>query len=272
MPSYQEFEGKDVDDAVQRAGKKLKKGPNELKYDVISYGSTGIFGLVGTKKARIRVAVSEKQQSPTGSGATETAIETGTETATATGTEIGTETEAEAVAEAVTPEPAKAPNEEEVKAAIAAGREALQKIVDQITAGAAITLEEQEGRIKFNIQGEDAAILIGKRGQTLEAIQYIIEKIVNRQHPDRIRVRVDIEGYMENKKNSLKQLAARMAKKAKQTGKPASVGQMNAHDRRIVHLALKNDDGVRTQSMGDGLYRKLVIFPKKGALKKQKNS
>jgi spoIIIJ-associated protein len=250
MPSYQEFEGKDVDDAAEKASKKLKITKDNLKYDVISYGSTGIFGLVGTKKARIRVAVMAKETPPADEGPSETA--------------------AEAVSEAKT-DTTDAQKDEDVMAAIQAGQAALQKIVDQITDGAAITLEEGSERIKFNIQGENAAILIGKRGQTLEAIQYLIEKIVNRQHPDRIRVRVDIEGYMENKKNNLKQLAARMAKKAKESGKPASVGQMNAHDRRIVHLALKNDDGVRTQSMGEGLYRKLVIFPKKGASKKQKN-
>ena len=249
MPSYQEFEGKDVDDAAQRAAKKLKTPIDDLKYDVISYGSTGIFGLVGTKKARIRVAVPEEEAQSAGSDLTEAV--------------------AESVLEAK-PNPEDAQSNENFSAATQMGQASLQKIVDQITTGATITLEEGAERIKFNINGDDAAILIGKRGQTLEAIQYLIEKIVNRQHPNRIRVRVDIEGYMENKKNSLKQLATRMAKKAKQTGKPALVGQMNAHDRRIVHLALKHDGGVRTQSMGEGLYRKLVIFPKKGVLNKQK--
>ena len=271
MPSFQEFAGKDVDDAVQKASKKLKKPLNEVKYDVISYGSTGIFGLVGTKKARIRVAVAEKQTPPADSDPVETAAQAGLESTPPPAEAAPAPTEVAPAPAETTPAAAEAPKEADVQAAVEAGQAALQKIVDQITDGATITRDEGSERIKFNIKGEEAAILIGKRGQTLEAIQYIIEKIVNRQHPDRIRVGVDIEGYMENKKNSLKQLAARMAKKAKQTGKPASVGQMNAHDRRIVHLALKNDEGVRTQSMGEGLYRKLVIFPKKGALKKQKD-
>jgi len=134
-----------------------------------------------------------------------------------------------------------------------------------------LIVKEGSGRIQYDIKGDDAAILIGKRGQTLEAIQYLIEKIVNRNHKNRIRVKVDIEGYLENRRNSLRQLAVRMAKKAKRTGKPESVGQMNAHDRRIVHLALKNDNDIRTQSMGEGFYRKLVIFPKKNASRKQKS-
>ena len=155
---------------------------------------------------------------------------------------------------------------------MALSQDVLQKIVDRITTGASITLKEESGRVFFDIKGDEAAILIGKRGQTLEAIQYLIEKIVNRNNKNRVRVQIDIEGYLENRKKSLKELAVRTAQKAKQTGRPASVGQMNAHDRRIVHLALKDDKEVRTQSMGEGFYRKLVIFPKNNANKKSPNN
>ena len=74
---------------------------------------------------------------------------------------------------------------------------------------------------------------------------------------------MDIEGYMETRKENLQHLAYKMADKAKKTGRPATINQMSAQDRRIVHLALKDDNKVRTQSMGDGYYRRLVIFPKK---------
>jgi spoIIIJ-associated protein len=79
-----------------------------------------------------------------------------------------------------------------------------------------------------------------------------------------------VEGYLKNKRTNLENMARRMGEKAKRTGKPTSFGQMNAHDRRIVHIALKEDDKVWTQSMGDGFYRKLVIFPKKKNGRKQK--
>ena len=85
-----------------------------------------------------------------------------------------------------------------------------------------------------------------------------------------MRIQVDVEGYLENRRFSLQALARRLAEKVKRTGKPATIGQMNAHDRRIVHLALKNDSAVRTQSMGDGYLRKLVIYPKKNAMRKKK--
>jgi spoIIIJ-associated protein len=114
-------------------------------------------------------------------------------------------------------------------------------------------------------------MLIGKRGQTLEAIQYLVEKIVNKQNEHRVRVLVDVEGYLKTRKSNLQKLAAKMAEKAQKTQKPVTIGQMNAYDRRTVHLHLKSNSAVRTQSVGEGYYRKLIIFPKKGKRGRQKN-
>lgn len=245
MPSFMEFDGKDIDDAAARASQKLNISLPELKYDVISYGSTGIFGLVGTKKARIRVTLPEvaspKIEAPQSPDFHDEKIQHQV-----------------------------IRSDDDYNEAVNLGKTALKRMVEEITTGATITVDQKEERVHFNIHGENAAILIGKRGQTLEAIQYLIEKIINRQIQARIRVQVDVEGYLENRKTSLTQLATRMAQKAKQTGRPASVGQMSAHDRRIVHLALKKDGGVRTQSLGDGFYRKLVIFPQKNPSPKSK--
>lgn len=257
MLSYLEFEGKDIEKATQKASKKLKMSLETLKYEVLSHGSSGIFGLVGAKKARIRVA-----RPPA-----DTAVDTG----------IVTEDNRPEEKVEPAPKPETKPTDETKantidRESLDLGQDVLQKIVDRITAGATITLKEEDGRFFFDIKGDDAAILIGKRGQTLEAIQYLIEKVVNRKNKNRVRVQVDIEGYLENRKKSLKELAVRISQKAKRTGRPALVGQMNAHDRRIVHLALKDDKGVRTQSMGEGFYRKLVIFPKNNANNKKKSA
>ena len=143
------------------------------------------------------------------------------------------------------------------------GRDVLQRIIDSITTDARVKVEEDKDRILFNVVGGNAAILIGKRGQTLEAIQSLVEKIVNKHNKTRIRVQIDIEGYLENRRNNLLKLAARLAEKSKRIRKPISLGQMSAHERRIIHLALKNDPGVWTRSQGEGYYRKLIIFPKK---------
>jgi len=259
MLSYLEFEAKDIEKATQKASKKLKMSLEMLKYEVLSHGSSGIFGLVGAKKARIRVA---RPPADTGIVTEDNRQEEKIEPAPKPETKPTEET--------------KVTEETKINAidreSLDLGQDVLKKIVDLITAGATITLKEEGGRVFFDIKGDDAAILIGKRGQTLEAIQYLIEKVVNRNNKNRIRVQVDIEGYLENRKKSLKELAIRTAQKAKRTGRPALVGQMNAHDRRIVHMALKDDKGLRTQSMGEGFYRKLVVFPKNNANNKKKSS
>jgi spoIIIJ-associated protein len=121
----------------------------------------------------------------------------------------------------------------------------------------------------FNVNGGNAGILIGKRGQTLDAIQTIIEKVVNKRNQNRIRVLVDIEGYLETRKENLENMALRLAEKSKKIGKPISLGQMNAYDRRIVHIALKDFPEVLTRSRGEGRLRKLVIFPKKRSYSKR---
>jgi spoIIIJ-associated protein len=147
--------------------------------------------------------------------------------------------------------------------AIEVGSAAVQRFADFITEGAQVVSEIQDQRLLFKIEGGNSGLLIGKRGQTLEAMQYLAEKIVNKQNQQRVRVLVDVEGYLKTRKTNLQKMASKMAEKAKRTNKPVTIGQMNAYDRRTVHLHLKTHNAVRTQSVGEGYYRKLVIFPKK---------
>jgi spoIIIJ-associated protein len=126
------------------------------------------------------------------------------------------------------------------------------------------TTESSDGEtLVFKVKGGNAAVLIGKKGQTLDAIQYLVEKIVNRHSENRLRLQVDVEGYLENRKTNLENLAFRLAQKAKKIGKPMTIGQLKPQERRVVHLALKANPDVRTQSVGDGFVRKLVIIPRK---------
>ncbi|MBW2336576.1 MAG: KH domain-containing protein, partial [Deltaproteobacteria bacterium] len=122
-------------------------------------------------------------------------------------------------------------------------------------------------RLRLNVAGGNAGVLIGKKGQTLEAIQSLVDKIVNKHnnHNDKIRVQVDVEGYLATRELNLEKLAMRLADKSKRMRKPISLGQLNGYDRRIVHLALKDDPDVQTKSRGEGYMRKLVIFPKKNS-------
>ena len=289
MPSSLEFEAKAVDKAVEKASEALNIPIEKIQYSVISYGSSGIFGLVGVKKAKIRVSVPDHVKVNVAPADPERAPEPPPERASDYPSdqqndrvhedengdvesdilegflddidEPTSERVAALVEEAFGLE--KAPAVDLESDALTMGKEALRRIIDFITTGADISVEAGEDRVLFNIEGGNAGVLIGKRGQTLEAIQYLVEKIVNRQSDKRIRIQIDVEGYLNNRRENLQSLARKLSEKAKSTGKPATIGQMNAHDRRIIHLTLKNDQGVRTQSIGDGFYRKLVIFPKK---------
>ena len=246
MSRVYEFQGKNVEQALERASDDLNVPAEKIKYEVLTYGSSGIFGLVGVKKAKIKVLINEKESNRISTQDIEN-IE---------------DNQNFSVYQARPADQATTTNEE-YQEIVDFGSHALQKIVDGISAGASVNTDPTNERLFFSVTGGDSGVLIGKRGQTLEAIQYLLEKMINKRTTRKIRVQVDIEGYLEKRKNNLKQLASRMAEKAKKTQKPVTIGQMNAHDRRIVHIHLKDENGIRTQSIGDGYYRKLMIFPKK---------
>ena len=258
MSPSMEFEDKNVEMAVKKACEKLNIPREKLKHDVISYGSTGIFGLVGTKKARIRVTLPKTSQN--------FKIEESNEKKQKSASLDQTEKKTDFQREAEIDDMILHPSEDDPKKI---GEEVLQRIVDLITKDATISIEERSNRIFFDVKGGNSAVLIGKRGQTLEAMQYIVEKIVNKKRKERIGIQVDVEGYLEKRRINLEKTAVRLSEKVKRTGKPATIGQMNSHDRRIVHIALKDDNMVRTQSVGEGILRKLVIFPKKNSSRKK---
>jgi len=283
------FEGKSVDVAVETACKELKISKDRLKYEIISYGSTGIFGIVGVKKAKIEVTLPEVSVKHEDAhhevkAGVKSLVDEAFSGKKAKAPVVSSDDEF--VLDAAEPEEDPAydgfEDEEDVDERMAAaindlsdeviekGTIALQKISDAITEDASIRVEKEKDRLVYNIEGGDPSLLIGKRGQTLEAVQYLIDKLVNRNADARVRVQVDVGGYLETRKKNLEGLALRLADKAKKTGKPSTIGQMTAHDRRIVHLALKDDNGVRTQSMGEGYYRRLVIFPKRNSGRRRK--
>jgi len=256
MSSF-EYEGKNVAKAVQLACAELKLTQDEINYQVLSFGSSGIFGLAGAKKARILVDLPEH--------ADETQVES--EAAGFAGPSVEYYADAKVMEDQRPADNSSGDRRisEFPENPLELGRTVLQRIVGAITSDAEISAEASSERILLNVSGGNAGKLIGKKGQTLEAIQSVVEKIVNKHYnhnnSDKIRVQVDVGGYLETKKDNLEKLAMRMADKSKRVSKPVSLGQMSAYDRRIVHLALKDDSGVRTQSRGDGYMRKLVIFP-----------
>ena len=264
MSASLEFKAKNLDQAVDKASAELKIPKEDLKYEVLSYGSSGIFGLAGAKKAKIRVQLPENSfreeiktethdfdaQTPHISDASDQLQRSAGMDLNGANAVINKNSEGQPIYSF--------PDD-----SVEIGRLVLQKIVDSITSDAKISVEKNSERIFFNVNGGNAGVLIGKRGQTLDAIQSIVEKAVNKHNQNRMRVLVDVEGYLDTRKENLEKMAVRLAEKATRIKKPISLGQMNAYDRRIVHLALEDFSDVQTRSRGEGPLRKLVIFPKK---------
>ena len=270
MNSLREFEGRTVEKAVDAALKELDIPREELDYSVVSKGSQGLFGLFGVKKAKISV-ISKKRDAKQDRVAKSLVDEAfGAPQSNHESPLPGEEPEGEDR----TYEYTERLFEEGFFKGLTpadAGVEILKEIASFISEESQIAYQVNGDILAYNVTGGNAAVMIGKKGQTLEAIQYLLDKIINKHSVDRVRVQVDIEGYLELRKEKLRQHAQRMADKVKKTGKPHTIGHMSSHDRRIIHLALKDDRGVRTQSMGEGYYRRLVIFPKRNKKIRNKN-
>lgn len=120
----------------------------------------------------------------------------------------------------------------------------------------------ETGNIALDIKGEDLGILIGRRGETLSALQYLVNLIVSRRLKSRVGVVVDVEGYRQRRYESLRLLARRLAEQVRSTGRAVTLEPMPANERRIIHLELKDNPDVTTQSMGEGEERKIAIVSK----------
>lgn len=126
-----------------------------------------------------------------------------------------------------------------------------------------INYNEEEREMNIDLTGEDMGMLIGKRGQTLDSLQYLVSLVTNKETEEYVRVKVDTENYRERRKATLENLARNMAHKAKRIRKSVSLEPMNPYERRIIHAALQDDKYVTTHSEGDEPYRRVVIVPKK---------
>ncbi len=144
-------------------------------------------------------------------------------------------------------------------------RDLLEGILQRMNIPTEVRLLESEDSILLQIRGDGNGLLIGKNGQNLDAIQYIVNKAVHRSANDSKRVVIDTEEYRKRRETSLIETALQTAQKVRKTHKPVTLGPMNPHDRRIIHLALKNDKSLNTKSRGEGDFRKIVILPARRA-------
>ncbi|MGA2957066.1 MAG: RNA-binding cell elongation regulator Jag/EloR [Thermodesulfobacteriota bacterium] len=220
-----ETEGKTIEEAISKACEELKVSREDVDIDVLANGSTGFLGLVGAKNAKIRATLKERPEVPTPE-ASLSSVPSGAQ-----------------VAETA--------------------KKTLSDLLRLLEIEASIELKEDSERILLNIKGDGSGLLIGRKGQTLDALEYLVNKIVHKGAEDKKRIVVDTENYRSRREESLVNLAQRLAEKAKRMGRPVTISPMSAHDRRIIHLALQEDKALHTWSTGTGLYRKIIISPEK---------
>lgn len=142
-------------------------------------------------------------------------------------------------------------------------QEVLENILQRSGFETSIEVLEDDDCVTLNIKGDGSGILIGRKGQTLDALQYVVNKIVHRSSHVTKQVIVDTEGYREKRKETLIDLAKRLSERAKTREVPVTTSPLNPFERRIIHLAIQDDDELTTQSTGEGIYRSVVISPKK---------
>lgn len=137
----------------------------------------------------------------------------------------------------------------------------LRRVVDSIGLEARVEVRETAEAVEVSISGPEVGLLIGRRGQTLEAMQYLANVAAGRVSGESKPVIVDVEGYRERRKQALERLAERMAEKARRLGRRVVLEPMPAQERRVVHLAVERLQGVKSESVGDEPRRKVVIVP-----------
>lgn len=198
-----------VDEAVEEALQRLNAKMEEVEITVLEEGIKGLFGIIGSKQARVRVE--------------------------------------------------RKPNHEfKRKAAL----QFLEELLYRMDVQATVAGSSDEESVDLQISGSDLGILIGRRGQTLDSLQYLTTLAVNRRGGDWIRIRLDIGDYRAKRAETLRSLAQRLASKAEATGRRVALDPMTPAERRIVHQELQDFPGVQTQSEGEDPNRRVVILPK----------
>lgn len=238
-----EIEGKTIDEAIEKACREYGVSRDKLNIEIISEGSTGFLGLMGGRKARVKACLLSID-------------DTLNMRLTAPETENKPDLDMIPAAFDQPPAPADAEIAQRAKAV-------LEGILIRMGITAPVSVEETDESILLNIKGDGGGLIIGRRGQNLDAIQYIVNKAANRSSDGRKMIVIDTEAYRKRREESLVTLAEKLGEKVKKTKKAVTVSHMNAHDRRIIHMALQNDASLTTKSRGEGEYRKIVIIPSK---------
>lgn len=267
MSAKMEYKGTDVEEAIGNACAALNVAREELDIRIISTGSTGIFGL-GRKKAAVQVSLKKEGGHEQRRPAPEKKVSApkarperpvadrkpSAPRARAEQSADSDEPAEEVVGDPVTPEEMEA-----IRADIA-------KILELMGCPSEISMEQdQNNKVHAKITGEFVEILVGPEGQTLDGLQYVLRKIITRKFSQKVLFSLDAGGFRDNRMGELQERALRLAQEVKETGKTRTIPAINPAERRMVHMALQDDTDIRSRSVGEGLFKKVLIYlPGKG--------
>ncbi len=266
MMEWVEFTAKTVSDAVTEASIKFEVTSDMLEYEVIEAEKSGFLGLFSKPaKIRARKKSAEVKKAETVKKEVKKAPAKKEVKAPAEVKPVETKKAQPVVREEkpVKEVVKKEVNAEEVEAAAKKFLTDVFKAMN-IEANVLAKYSKEEGLLEVNVDGEDMGILIGKRGQTLDSLQYLVSLVVNKESNCYLKVKLDTENYRERRKETLENLAKNISYKVKRTKRPVSLEPMNPYERRIIHSALQGDKFVETHSEGEEPYRRVVVTLKKG--------
>ena len=262
-----EISAKTVDDAINEGLVRLGTTSDKMEVDVIERESSGFLGLFGKHDAKVRVRLKEIKPAPV----VEKKVVKDTKPASVRNN-VETKTEEKPVVD-IQRKPKKKFDEIEKIEPVSADRQekaktdAIKFLTDvfkamKLEASINVEFDAAENELSIDVKAEDMGVLIGKRGQTLDSLQYIVSLAINKDSNEYVKVKLDSENYRIRRKETLENLAKNIASKVKRTGRPVSLEPMNSFERRIIHSALQGDPDCETFSEGNDPYRKVVVKPK----------
>ena len=288
--SAKEYTAKSVEEALEKALNEMMLTREDIHYEIVQQPSKGFLGF-GQKDAVVRVskkdaaetkveavevkAVKKEEkaevkaeipvQEPT--PVVEVVVDDTEEQEAEVSFEEAFDNDIDEETEELDVAVAKADKKELYEAAEAKGRAFLAKIFDEMKLDVVIDVKENGGYLVFDLQGENLGILIGRRGDTLDSLQFLLNLVINDKNNAKVKGIIDIENYRAKREETLIGLGHKLAAKARKTGQKVVLEPMNPQERRIIHMALQNDKRVTTYSEGEEPYRKVVIEPVAGAEK-----
>lgn len=289
--------GKTYDEALTKALLELGTTSERLEVSVLEQGSAGLLGFIGSKPWKLRAVLKTepiRQESQTDEPASEEPVaeeavkaeevipvaesgaEAPEEVREVEETVVTAEEETAVTVPEAPKENKKLGSETGITAALEAGKSSGTAFLRELFATLKLEAEiESDSRtaekaLFFRVRGENLGALIGKRGQTLDALQYLLGHVVNRQQDAFLRVKLDIGSYREKQENKLRGFARNAARRVKQSGKSLALDPMTPNERRIIHAALQRDRYVTTHSEGEGERRHVVITLRKDADRQKK--